>query len=233
MPAPRRMLGWLARGLGIALLLALFWQAVLLTQVVWWSRFDPGSTSFMRIRLAELRKSDPQAELRHRWVPYERISIHLKRAVVAAEDDRFLDHAGFDWEGIERALERNAERGRITAGGSTISQQLAKNLFLSSSRSWLRKGQEAAITMMIEATWDKRRILEVYLNVAEGGTGVFGAEAAARHYHGRPAASLGPAEAARLAVMLPNPRRYEKSFGPRLAAHAARVQRRMVNSQVP
>lgn len=232
-PAPRRMLGWLARGLGIALLLALFWQAVLLTQVVWWSRFDPGSTSFMRIRLAELRKSDPQAELRHQWVPYERISIHLKRAVVAAEDDRFLDHDGFDWEGIERALERNAEEGRITAGGSTISQQLAKNLFLSSSRSWLRKGQEAAITMMIEATWDKRRILEVYLNVAEWGNGVFGAEAAARHYHGRPAASLGPAEAARLAVMLPNPRRYEKSFGPRLAAHAARVQRRMVNSQVP
>lgn len=233
MPAPRRMLGWLARGLGIALLLALFWQAVLLTQVVWWSRFDPGSTSFMRIRLAELRKSDPQAELRHQWVPYERISIHLKRAVVAAEDDRFLDHDGFDWEGIERALERNAEEGRITAGGSTISQQLAKNLFLSSSRSWLRKGQEAAITMMIEATWEKRRILEVYLNVAEWGNGVFGAEAAARHYHGRPAASLGPAEAARLAVMLPNPRRYEKSFGPRLAAHAARVQRRMVNSQVP
>ena len=233
MPAPRRMLGWLARGLGIALLLALFWLVMLLTQVVWWSRFDPGSTSFMRIRLAELRKSDPQAELRHRWVPYERISIHLKRAVVAAEDDRFLDHDGFDWEGIERALERNAEEGRITAGGSTISQQLAKNLFLSSSRSWLRKGQEAAITMMIEATWDKRRILEVYLNVAEWGNGVFGAEAAARHYHGRPAASLGPAEAARLAVMLPNPRRYEKSFGPRLAAHAARVQRRMVNSQVP
>ena len=232
-PAPRRILGWVARGLGVALLLALFWQAVLLTQVVWWSRFDPGSTSFMRIRLAELRKSDPQAELRHRWVPYERISIHLKRAVVAAEDDRFLDHDGFDWEGIERALERNAEEGRITAGGSTISQQLAKNLFLSSSRSWLRKGQEAAITMMIEATWDKRRILEVYLNVAEWGNGVFGAEAAARHYYGHPAASLGPAEAARLAVMLPNPRRYEKSFGPRLAAHAARVQRRMVNSQVP
>lgn len=232
-PAPRRILGWVARGLGVALLLALFWQAVLLTQVVWWSRFDPGSTSFMRIRLAELREADPRAELRQQWVPYERISIHLKRAVVAAEDDRFLDHDGFDWEGIERALERNAEEGRVTAGGSTISQQLAKNLFLSSSRSWLRKGQEAAITMMIEATWDKRRILEVYLNVAEWGNGVFGAEAAARHYYGRPAASLGPAEAARLAVMLPNPRRYEKTFGPRLAAHAARVQRRMANSQVP
>jgi monofunctional biosynthetic peptidoglycan transglycosylase len=232
-PAPRRILGWVARGLGVALLLALFWQAVLLTQVVWWSRFDPGSTSFMRIRLAELREADPRAELRQQWVPYERISIHLKRAVVAAEDDRFLDHDGFDWEGIERALERNAEEGRVTAGGSTISQQLAKNLFLSSSRSWLRKGQEAAITLMIEATWDKRRILEVYLNVAEWGNGVFGAEAAARHYYGRPAASLGPAEAARLAVMLPNPRRYEKTFGPRLAAHAARVQRRMANSQVP
>ena len=232
-PAPRRILGWVARGLGVALLLALFWQAVLLTQVVWWSRFDPGSTSFMRIRLAELREADPRAELRQQWVPYERISIHLKRAVVAAEDDRFLDHDGFDWEGIERALERNAEEGRVTAGGSTISQQLAKNLFLSSSRSWLRKGQEAAITLMIEATWDKRHILEVYLNVAEWGNGVFGAEAAARHYYGRPAASLGPAEAARLAVMLPNPRRYEKTFGPRLAAHAARVQRRMANSQVP
>lgn len=162
-PAPRRILGWVARGLGVALLLALFWQAVLLTQVVWWSRFDPGSTSFMRIRLAELREADPRAELRQQWVPYERISIHLKRAVVAAEDDRFLDHDGFDWEGIERALERNAEEGRVTAGGSTISQQLAKNLFLSSSRSWLRKGQEAAITLMIEATWDKRRIFEVYL----------------------------------------------------------------------
>jgi len=233
MPAPRRILGWIARGLGIGLLVVLFWQAVLLTQVVWWSRFDPGSTSFMRIRLAELREADPRAELRQQWVPYERISIHLKRAVVAAEDDRFLDHDGFDWEGIERALERNAEEGRVTAGGSTISQQLAKNLFLSSSRSWLRKGQEAAITLMIEATWDKRRILEVYLNVAEWGNGVFGAEAAARHYYGRPAASLGPAEAARLAVMLPNPRRYEKTFGPRLAAHAARVQRRMANSQVP
>ena len=233
MPAPRRMLGWLARGLGIALLLALFWQAVLLTQVVWWSRFDPGSTSFMRIRLAELRKSDPQAELRHRWVPYERISIHLKRAVVAAEDDRFLDHDGFDWEGIERALERNAEEGRITAGGSTISQQLAKNLFLSSSRSWLRKGQEAAITMMIEATWDKRRILEVYLNVVEWGNGLFGAEAAARRYYGVSAAQLGPGQSARLAVMLPNPRRYEHNYGPRLAAHADRIQRRMAASQVP
>ncbi len=229
----RRALTWLACGLAAAVLLLVLWQGVLLTQVIWWSRFDPGSTSFMRMRLAELRETDPKARLHHQWVAYERISIHLKRAVVAAEDDRFLDHGGFDWEGIQRALERNAERGRLTAGGSTISQQLAKNLFLSPSRSWLRKGQEAVITLMIETFWDKRRILEVYLNVAEWGNGVFGAEAAARHYYGHPAASLGPGEAARLAVMLPNPRHYERNYGARLAAHAARVQRRMVHSQVP
>jgi monofunctional biosynthetic peptidoglycan transglycosylase len=229
----RRTLTWLGRGRAAARFVLVLWEVVVVTQVIWWSRFDPGSTSFMRMRLAELRQADPRAELRHQWVPYERISIHLKRAVVAAEDDRFLDHGGFDWEGIQRALERNAERGRMAAGGSTISQQLAKNLFLSPSRSWLRKGQEAVITLMIEATWDKRRILEVYLNVAEWGSGVFGAEAAARHYYGRPAASLGPGEAARLAVMLPNPRHYERNYGARLAAHAARVQRRMVHSQVP
>ncbi|NLF54435.1 MAG: monofunctional biosynthetic peptidoglycan transglycosylase [Thauera phenolivorans] len=226
-------LSWLGRGVLVTLLLLLFWQLVLLTQVIWWSRFDPGSTSFMRMRLAEMRETDPDAELRHRWVPYEQISEHLKRAVVAAEDDRFLEHGGFDWLGIERALERNEARGRLVAGGSTISQQLAKNLFLSPSRSWLRKGQEAVLTVMIETFWDKRRILETYLNVVEWGNGVFGAEAAAQRYYGTTAARLGPAQAARLAVMLPNPRRYERQFGPRLAAHAERVRRRMAYSQVP
>ncbi len=229
----KRALGWLGRGLLAAALLVIFWQLVVLTQVIWWSRFDPGSTSFMRLRLGEMRETRPDARLQHQWVPYERISIHLKRAVVAAEDDRFVEHEGFDWEGIQRALEKNERRGRKVAGGSTISQQLAKNLFLSPSRSWLRKGQEAVITVMIETIWDKRRILEVYLNVVEWGDGVFGAEAAAQHYYRVPAARLGPAEAARLAVMLPNPRRYERSFGPRLAAHAERVRRRMGYSQVP
>ncbi len=187
----------------------------------------------MRMRLTELRQTDPKATLRHQWVPYERISVHLKRAVVAAEDDRFLDHEGFDWEGIQRALEKNERKGRLAAGGSTISQQLAKNLFLSPSRSWLRKAQEAVITVMIERTWDKRRILEVYLNVVEWGNGLFGAEAAARQYYGVSAAQLGPGQSARLAVMLPNPRRYEHNYGPRLAAHADRIQRRMAASQVP
>ena len=233
MRTPRTWLGWLGRALLAALLLLLFWQIVLFTQVIWWSRFDPDSTSFMRMRLAELRQTDPKATLRHQWVPYERISVHLKRAVVAAEDDRFLDHDGFDWEGIQRALEKNERKGRLAAGGSTISQQLAKNLFLSPSRSWLRKAQEAVITVMIERTWDKRRILEVYLNVVEWGNGLFGAEAAARRYYGVSAAQLGPGQSARLAVMLPNPRRYEHNYGPRLAAHADRIQRRMAASQVP
>ena len=233
MPAPRTWLVWLGRSLLALLLLALFWQAILFTQVVWWSRFNPDSTSFMRMRLAELRQTNPTATLRHQWVPYERISLHLKRAVVAAEDDRFVDHEGFDWEGIQRALEKNERRGRFAAGGSTITQQLAKNLFLSPSKSWLRKGQEAVLTVMIEWTWDKRRILEVYLNVVEWGTGLFGAEAAAQRYYGVSAARLGPSQAARLAVMLPNPRHYERNYGPRLAAHADRVQRRMQASQVP
>jgi monofunctional biosynthetic peptidoglycan transglycosylase len=209
------------------------WQIALLTQVIWWSRFDPGSTSFMRLRMDELREKKPEAQLRHQWVPYEQISVHLKRAVITAEDDSFIDHEGFDWEGIERALEKNERKGRAVAGGSTISQQLAKNLFLSPSRSYVRKAQEAVITVMIEQVWSKRRILEVYLNVVEWGEGVFGAEAAARRYYGIPASRLGPGEAARLAVMLPNPRRYERSFGPRLAAHAERIRRRMAYSQVP
>jgi monofunctional biosynthetic peptidoglycan transglycosylase len=229
----RRALGWIGKGLALAVALLIVWQIALLTQVIWWSRFDPGSTSFMRLRMDELREKKPEAQLRHQWVPYEQISVHLKRAVITAEDDSFIDHEGFDWEGIERALEKNERKGRAVAGGSTISQQLAKNLFLSPSRSYVRKAQEAVITVMIEQVWSKRRILEVYLNVVEWGEGVFGAEAAARRYYGIPASRLGPCEAARLAVMLPNPRRYERSFGPRLAAHAERIRRRMAYSQVP
>lgn len=229
----KRLSSWLLQGLAIAALAALTLQLLIFAQVLWWSRYDPSSTSFMSIRLEELEEKNPDASLRHQWVPYERISIHLKRAVVAAEDDRFLDHEGFDWEGIQKAIEKNQKKGHAVAGGSTISQQLAKNLFLSPSRSYLRKAQEAIITLMIEKTWSKRRILEVYLNVVEWGNGIFGAEAAARRYYGISAASLGPAQAARMAVMLPNPRRYEKQFGPRLAAHAASVQRRMIYSEVP
>jgi monofunctional biosynthetic peptidoglycan transglycosylase len=225
-----RTLKWLLAG---AVLLVLAYQVWVFAHLLWWTQFNPSQTRFMSLRLDEMRERKPDAQLRHQWVPYERISVHLKRAVIAAEDDAFVDHEGFDWEGIQKAIEKNRKKGRAVAGGSTISQQLAKNLFLSPSRSYVRKAQEAAITFMMEAVMDKRRILEIYLNVVEWGDGVFGAEAAARRYYRIPAAKLGPEQAARLAVMLPNPRKYEKTFGPRLAAHASRVAARMHYSQVP
>ncbi|HRQ56256.1 MAG TPA: monofunctional biosynthetic peptidoglycan transglycosylase [Azoarcus taiwanensis] len=229
----KRAFRFLGRILAVLLLAFVLVQAWFFAHVLWWEHNNPTSTRFMRLQLAELRERDPQAQLRHEWVPYERISVHLKRAVVAAEDDRFMQHQGFDWHGIQHAIERNRARGTRTAGGSTISQQLAKNLFLSPKRSYLRKGQEAIITVMIEQTWDKRRILEVYLNVVEWGEGVFGAEAAAQHYFRVSADRLGPGEASRLAVKLPNPRRYEREFGPRMTSHAERVRQRMRASRIP
>jgi len=224
---------WIGRGLLVLLTAFVLYEVWIFAHVLWWQHVNPSSTRFMDLQLSALRAQDPKANLQYRWVDYEHISRHLKQAVVAAEDDRFLDHDGFDWEGIQNAIEKNARQGKAVAGGSTISQQLAKNLFLSPSRSYLRKGQEALITLMIETCWPKRRILEVYLNVVEWGSGVFGAQAAAQHYYRIPASQLGPAQAARLAVMLPNPRRYERQFGPRLAAHARRVQARMHRSEVP
>ena len=226
-----RTAGWALAGLILAFTL---WQSWYLAQLWWW-REDrhPDMSRFMQIRLTQLREHDPGAQLLHAWRDYEQISVHLRRAVVAAEDDRFMSHHGFDWEGIQHAIERNRDRGATVAGGSTISQQLAKNLFLSPQRSYLRKGQEALITIMLEQLWSKRRILEVYLNMVEWGDGVFGAEAAAQHHFGLSSDRLGPAEAARLAVMLPNPRRYAQHFGPAQRAHAQRVMARMGRSQIP
>lgn len=175
-----------------------------------WRVTEPGPTQFMRIRLEELQRKNPSARLQHQWVPYSQISVNLKRAVVAAEDSKFMQHQGFDYDGIQKALEKNEKRGRIAAGGSTITQQLAKNLFLWPEKSLLRKGEEALITMMIETTWSKRRILEVYLNEIEWGTGIFGAEAAARHYFGVSAASLNEYQAAMLASMVPSPQYYDR-----------------------
>ena len=224
---------WTRRALLALVLAVVAYQLWLLGHVVWWKWMPPSGTSFMSLRLDELNAKAPDAELHYRWVPYDKISVHLKRAVVAAEDDKFVDHEGFDWEGIQKAIEKNQKKGKTVAGGSTISQQLAKNLFLSPTKSYFRKAEEAVITVMIEALWDKRRILEVYLNVVEWGNGVFGCEAAAQRYYRVSAAQLTPPQAARLAVMLPNPRKYEKSYGPRLAAHAARIQGRMQYSEVP
>lgn len=202
---------------GVKLVMALAMVVLLLSQlwylgwVLWWKWVDPGTTQFQSQRLDELREKNPKAELKHTWVPYAKISAHLKRAVVAAEDDKFIDHEGFDWDGIQKAIEKNQKRGKVVAGGSTISQQLAKNLLLSPSRTAWRKGEEAIITLWLELLWDKRRILEVYLNVVEWGEGLFGAEAAAHRYFGVSARQLNAEQAARLAVMLPAPRRFEKN----------------------
>ena len=220
-----RALGrWLRRALLLAVALVVAYQLWLLGHIALWRYVAPGTTSFMEIRLDELQRRNPAASIQYQWVPYNRISVHLKRAVVAAEDDKFIDHEGFDWDAMQKAMEKNQRRGKVVAGGSTISQQLAKNLFLSPSKTPWRKGQEAIITLMLEALWDKRRILEVYLNVVEWGDGVFGAEAAARRYFNTSSAALGSAQAAHLAVMLPNPRKYERRFSSRLQAHADRIQ---------
>lgn len=228
--APR----WLLRGLAAIVLLLLLWQGWYLGWVVWWRFVDPGETSFMAQQLATLREKNPQAGLRHRWVDYEKISAHLKQAVVAAEDDKFIDHEGFDWEGIQKALEKNRRKGKVVAGGSTISQQLAKNLFLSGAKTPWRKGQEALITVWLELLWDKRRILEVYLNVVEWGEGVFGAEAAARRYFGTGAAQLSAAQAARLAVMLPAPRKFERNpYSAYLDRRTEQILARMRHSVIP
>ncbi len=189
--------------------LILLYQLWIYLHLLWWINFNPSSSAFMEDRLEVLQEKRPEAELKHKWVDYNHISKNLKRAIIAAEDARFNEHEGFDWEGIKKAYEKNQKKGKIKAGGSTISQQLAKNLFLSGKRSYLRKGQEAIITYMLEHTLSKRRILEIYLNVIEWGNGVFGAEAASRHYFKTSAAKLSAWQAAKLAAMVPNPRFYD------------------------
>ena len=214
--------------------LFLAWQLWLLGWVLLWKWADPGTSRFMEIRLAELQVKNPEAQLKKQWVPYERISPHLKRAIIASEDAKFVDHEGFDWDGIQKAMEKNQKRGRTVAGGSTISQQLAKNLFLTPTKSYFRKAEEAIITLMLESLWSKRRIFEVYLNVIEWGNGVFGAEAAARHYFGIGAGQLSPEQAAKLAGMVPNPRYYDRNRNaPGLARKTAIILARMPSAELP
>jgi len=165
--------------------------------------------------------------LDYRWRSLNHISPRLVEAVIASEDARYCSHDGFDFKAIEKAMDDNA-RGRRVRGGSTISQQTAKNVFLWPGRSWIRKGMEAGYTVLIETVWSKRRIMEVYLNVAEWAPGVYGAEAAARHWYGKSADALTAREAARLAAILPSPRRYSASKpGPYVRRRASRVQAAM------
>ena len=188
----------------------------------------------MQARLEVMREDDPKAQLKHEWVDYADISVHLKRALIAAEDAKFLEHDGFDWKAIQAAAAKNFKKRKVVAGGSTISQQLSKNLFLSGRRTPWRKLQEAAITVMIETVMSKRRILEIYLNVIEWGNGVFGAQAASRHHYRVNASRLTKTQSARLAAMVPNPRFYD-SRGPTeaLLKRAAIIRSRMHIAPVP
>lgn len=168
----------------------------------------PKETAMMKYRREEFAKKGKPLILRFYPVPLSHISPYLIKAVLIAEDDKFYRHEGFDWEGIQKAIEKNLKEGKLKYGGSTISQQLAKNLFLSPSKNPIRKIKEAILTIRLERTLSKKRILELYLNIAEWGEGVFGAEAASRYHFGKSAKDLSPYEAVRLAAVLPNPLKY-------------------------
>jgi len=208
-----RWLAWVA-------LASMALQLVFLLRVVAMVWLDPASTAFQRSEAWRLATTRPEATWSHRWVPYSALSVHLKRAVIASEDASFAEHPGVDWDALRTAWARHQRheaapppRGRPVrlAGGSTISQQLAKNLLLSGERTLWRKGQELVLTLMLESVLSKERILEIYLNHVEWGEGIFGAEAAAQHYFRKPASRLSAQEAARLAVMLPAPKRFQRN----------------------
>jgi monofunctional biosynthetic peptidoglycan transglycosylase len=219
--SPRRWLRWI-------LLLPVTVAAFTVLQVATLRFVDPWFSSFMAIRQMEaVAEGDFGFRIAYDWRDLDDISPNLPVALVAAEDQRFADHFGFDIEAIEKAQKSNA-RGRKVRGGSTISQQLAKNLFLWSGRSWVRKGVEAWYTLLIEAMWPKRRVLEVYANVVEFGDGIYGAQAAARSFYGKDARRLTAAESARLAAVLPSPKRYSVSRpGPYVQRRTRAIQRQM------
>lgn len=218
----------------VCFLIVIAYQAWILAHVWWWIDHNPSSSAFMEDRLATMQEKNPNATLHHRWVPYAKISKNLKRALIASEDAKFVDHEGFDVEGLQKAWEKNLKKGKIVAGGSTISQQLSKNLFLSGKRTPWRKLEEAAITLMLEQMMSKQRIFEIYLNIIEWGNGVFGAEAAAQHYYKISAAKLSAEQAAKLAAMVPNPRYYDDHRQARgLLRKSTIILRRMPYADVP
>ena len=239
----------LLRWLALVALALLALQLLFVGRIAAMAVLAPESTAFQRSEAwAQIIGPEP-LHWRQQWVAYADISEHLKRAVITAEDDSFTQHEGIDWNAMEKAWERNAKaqaKAQATAqataqvpaakvrGGSTITQQLAKNLLLSSERTLVRKGQELLLTLLLEKLLSKRRILEIYLNNVEWGQGVFGAEAAAQHYFKKSAARLAPNEAARLAVMLPAPKRFEKNPGSAyLSGRTRAIAGRMRNAQLP
>lgn len=225
------MIKWL-----IALPFAAFilFNAYVYGNIITYRAVAPHKTAFMSMRMSDFRDAGKDVELDYRWVPYDQISINLKKALIASEDAKFAAHGGFDWSGIRNAIKRNQRSGRIRGGGSTISQQLAKNLFLNESRSYWRKAEEAAITAMMEATTDKDRIFELYLNSIEWGYGIFGAEAASQHFYKKPAAKLTKQQAAQLAARVPRPLYYAENPRDRgLRAKTNIILRRMGSAELP
>ena len=217
----------------VMLALIMGWHGWMLVQLFVLRIDNPEMSAFMQQTLDDQRMQNPNAVLDHRPIDYNRISTHLKRAVIASEDARFIQHNGFDWNGIKIALEKNFEARRVKAGGSTISQQLVKNLFLSDERSILRKAEETIITVMLELMLPKQRILELYLNYAEWGNGIYGAEAAARHHFGVSASKLTAWQAARLAAILPNPRFYDGNRTDRMYKKSEIILHRMSQARIP
>lgn len=237
------MIRHLARLLAVLLLAVLCLQLWFAGRIALMRFVAPQSTSFQRSEVVRLLKDKQQVAWAQQWVDDDRLPATLKRAVIASEDDSFAEHGGVDWDALKSAWKKNEKaqaraeaRGRTAKviGGSTITQQLAKNLFLSGERTLLRKGQELILTLMLEGLLDKRRILEIYLNNVEWGEGLFGAQAAARHYFRVDAARLGPFEAARLAVMLPAPKRFERQpASPYVLNRAGLIAGRMNSAQLP
>jgi monofunctional glycosyltransferase len=238
------------RWIALVLLAFVALQLFFIGRITLMAVVDPESTTFQRSEAWRITTERDRLRWAQRWVPYPEISDHLKRAVIASEDDSFVYHDGVDWEALEKAWSRNAKAEELAAkraalapsrarppkiiGGSTITQQLAKNLLLSGERNLLRKGQELVLTLVLEHTLSKQRILEIYLNSVEWGEGVFGAEAAAQHYFRKSASRLSPYEAARLAVMLPQPKRFEKQPGSGyLAGRASTIAARMRAADLP
>ncbi len=246
----------LMRLLALALIAGLALQLYFVGRIALMAVVNPESTAFQRSEVYLIAKNTGALKWRQQWVPYRAISDNLKRAVIASEDASFAEHDGVDMEALEKAWDKNAKAEQRAAqlsnrlapsraasspakppkiiGGSTITQQLAKNLFLSGERTLLRKGQELMLTLLLEALLSKERILEIYLNNVEWGQGVFGAEAAAQHYYRKPAARLSAYEAARLAVMLPRPKYFETRPGSGyLASRAGTIAARMGGVDLP
>ncbi|MDD5333724.1 MAG: transglycosylase domain-containing protein [Rhodoferax sp.] len=246
------------RWLGLLAVAAVALQLFFVLRIATMALLDPQSTAFQRSEAWRVRLEKGRLPWRQQWRPYEQISDKLKQAVIASEDDGFSRHDGVDWDALEKAWQKNARaeaqvaktqagkkagaakangkpvRSPKVVGGSTITQQLAKNLFLTGERTLLRKGQELVLTLALEALLSKQRILEIYLNSVEWGEGVFGAEAAAQHYFHKSASELNALEAARLAVMLPRPKYFEKlPNSSYLAERAGVIANRLAGAELP